>query len=197
MSDIKRRLITPIFRVSFPSIFEPSSYGDSEPKYSLSAVWTPSEFSKQDKQRWQAMTDLLNDASLSGFKKPYKSLPSNIKKGLRDGEEKSDLAGYGPGTVFATLSSKMRPGVVKADKDRSPISIDEGNTDEIYAGCYCRASVGVYSYNQKGKGIGLGLYNLMKVKDGERLDTRTDPEADFEDVDDEWLEDSYEDDTPF
>lgn len=45
----------------------------------------------------------------------------------------------------------------------------------MYGGCYCIAQVNAYAweYTEKGKvmkrGVSLGLMNLMKVRDGERL----------------------------
>lgn len=186
MAEIKK-YVTPPFRLSFPSLFEADSYDGGPPKFGCAAVWTPSEFTANDKKRWKAIKVALDAESKKTFKKAWKDLPSNVKRGLRDGAEKEDLEGYGEGTWFANITSKMRPGVV--DIDRNSISPEEGNTDEIYPGCYCRATVTVYSYDNKGKGVALGLQNVQKIKDGDRLDSRTDAAEDFEDdVDDEWLD---------
>ncbi len=83
----------------------------------------------------------------------------------------------------------MRPGVV--DRDRNVISHEEGNTELIYPGCYCRAKVNAYSYVKKGKGVALGLMSLQFVADGERLDSRSNAAEDFadDDIEDVWLED--------
>ena len=189
MAEVKR-YVSPVFRLSFPALFEAESYDGGAPKFGCSAVWTPSKFSDKDKKRWKAMLGALDAESKVRFKKAWKDLPANIKRGLRDGAEKADMEGYGDGTYFASLSTKMRPGVV--DKDRDPI--EPGNTDEIYPGCYCRATVTVYSYDNKGKGVALGLMNIQKVADGERLDSRTDAADDFEDdIDEGWLEQDEDD----
>jgi hypothetical protein len=181
-----------------PSTFEGKS--DGKPKYGFTAIWTPNKFSESDKKRWKAMRALLNEASMDKFKKAWKDLPANFKRGLRDGVEKADLEGFGPGTFFANITSQMRPGVI--DAGRSPIGPDHGNTDDLYPGCYCRATVTAYAYDNKGKGVALGLQNLQKVADGDRLDARTNAEDDFEDdIDSEWLDDddiesTGEDDDP-
>ncbi len=187
--------VTPVFRLSFPHLFEAQSFDDGPEKFGLSAVWNPSKFSDKDKKRWKAIKAALDVESKSRFKKAFKDLPSNFKKGLRDGAEKADLEGYGDGTIFANVTTKMRPGVIDASKSR--IGPEEGNTDDIYPGCYCRATVTVYSYDNKGKGLALGLMNVQKVADGDRLDSRTDAEEDFEDdIDSAWLDQGEDDDIP-
>ncbi|RUQ67371.1 DUF2815 family protein [Brucella abortus] len=201
MAEIKR-YVTPVFRLSFPSLFEASSYDGGEPKYGCSAIWTPGKFTEKDKARWKEIMGALDAEAKARFKKAWKDLPSNIKRGVRDGAEKS-LEGYGEGTRFASLTTKMRPGVVDAerrtiakdDKEREKLEADDKpvadavGSEAIYPGCYCRATVTVYSYDNKGKGVALGLMNIQKVADGERLDSRTDASEDFEDdIDEAWLD---------
>jgi hypothetical protein len=174
------KLVTPVFRASFPQLFVPKAMQEGQtPKYSVSAVFEPSKFNEADKKRWQAILDLLDQTSLEKFKKKVNDLPGNFKRAIRDGAEKADLEGYGEGKVFANLSSKLKPGVVDA----------EGNdmeADDIYPGCYLRATVSAYAYDQGGgKGIALGLQNIRFVRDGERLDARTDAGEDFKDVEDD------------
>lgn len=192
MAEVKRYM-TPVFRGSFTdTVFKAEGYDGSEPKYGLTAVWDPSKFSAKDKERWKAIRRAIDEECMARFKKKADDLPGNFKKGLRDGAEKADLEGFGEGKVFANLTTKMRPGVV--DKDRNPISHEEGNTDEVYSGAYFRATITVYSYENKSKGYALGLMNLQKVADGERIDGRTDAAEDFEDeVDGAWMEQEDDD----
>jgi hypothetical protein len=186
MAEITR-YVTPVFRLSFPHLFEADSYDGGAAKFGLSAVWNISKFTESDKKRWKAIMNALNEEAKTRFKKPLKDLPVNIKKGIRDGAEKADLEGYGAGTKFANLTTKMRPGVIDANKNK--IGPEEKNADDIYPGCYCRATVNIYSYDNKGKGVALGLMNVQKVANGERLDSRTDAEDDFDDdIDGAWLE---------
>lgn len=186
-----KKLMTPVFRVSFPAVANPESMDDGPMKYGVSAVFVLEKFTAKDKQRWKALHAALDQASKEKFKKAWKDLPANFKKGLRDGEERSHLEGFGAGTMFANLTTKSRPGVV--DKDGHPL-----DPNAIYAGCWCRATVGVYSYDNRGKGVAIGLNNLQFIADGPRLDGRTNAEDDFagEGVDDEWLEQDEGDDGP-
>lgn len=184
MAEVKR-YVTPVFRVSFPNLFEAKAMTGpdgkpGQPKFGLSAVWDPSKFTEKEKELWKILGAALNGAAQEKFKCNFKDLPANVKRGLRDGNEKADLEGYGAGTRFANITSKMRPGVVNLAKE--PIGPEHGNADEIYPGCYARATVTVYTYDKIGKGIAIGLMNVQKVKDGGRLDSRTDAAEDFEDA---------------
>jgi hypothetical protein len=178
-----KKVSTPIFRVSFPSVFEASSYEGGAPKFSVCAVFTPALFSPNDKLLWEAMKALADEVSVEKFKKKLAQLPANFKKPFRDGEEKADLEGFGAGKVFTNLSSKMRPGLI--DRDRTIIT----NPEDFYPGCYARATITSYAYDNVGKGVAFGLQNLQKIKDGDRLDSRTNAQDDFgDDIDDAWLE---------
>lgn len=174
----KKSLVSPIFRVSFPHVFEArAAMGEGEPKFGLTAVWDPSKFSAKDKERWLAMQALANEVSMAKFKKKLKDLPDNFKKPVRKGEEKEGLDGFGPGLLFANLTTKFKPGIV--DKDGKTDIIDDN--EAFYPGCYARATVTCYAYENKGKGVAFGLMNLQKIADGPRLDSRTDASDDFSD----------------
>lgn len=174
----RKKVITPVFRLSFPSIFEPAKPMEGsegkKPKYEITMVFDPSKFSPEEKARFKEMEALANEASVEKFKKPLDKLPAGHRKPFRDGAEKEHLTGFGEGTVFAKASSFMKPGIVASD-GKTPIE----DAEAIYPGCYCRASVTAYSYTNVSKGVAFGLSNIMFVKDGERLDNRTDAAEDF------------------
>jgi hypothetical protein len=182
------KLVTPVFRLSFPHLFKAHAADeDSKAKFGCSAIWAPAKFTESDKRLWKAMLTELDKEARRVFNKPWKELPDNIRRGIRDGAGKEGMEGYGEGTRFASLTSNNRPGV--CDKDKNDISPEDGNAEEIYPGCYCRATVNVYSYNNKGKGVALGLRNIQKVKDGPRLDNRASAQEDFDDeIDSDWLD---------
>lgn len=174
------KLVTPIFRVSFPNVFEASSYQGGPPKFGVTAVFEPASFSPADKKRWAAMNKLADEAAKEQFGKPLAKLPANFKRPLRDGEEKAELEGFGEGMQFASLSTKYKPEILA--EDRVSVIID---VDDFYPGCYARASINAYGYDNVGKGVAFGLMSLMKVKDGERLDNRTSAADDFADLGEE------------
>lgn len=185
------KYMTPVFRLTFwhNSMFKAGRMNEAASyKFGCTAIWTPAEFGANDKVLWTALTKALDEKAQEFFKKPWKQLPADVKRGLRNGEEK-DFDGFGKGTWFANLTTTERPGVV--DMAKKVISPEEGNADQLYPGCYCRATVTVYGYNKVGKGVAIGLSNLQKVKDGDRLDNRVAAENDFDDdVDALWLGDA-------
>jgi hypothetical protein len=194
------KILTPVFRVAFPKVFKPESFDGGDEKYSLIAIFDTKNFTKKDKKAWKALLDSMDKESKNAFKKPLKKLPSSYRKPLRDAGEKEDLDGFEEGMMFCTLSSKRRPGIINMDRDK--IRPENNNEGDFYAGCYARASVTIYTYDNKGKGMSLGLLNIQKMSDGEALSGgASDAEDDFEedDVDTEWKKRSkkYEDDCPF
>jgi hypothetical protein len=169
------KLVSPIFTGSFLWLQnpQPPKNGTGEPKFGLTAIFEPAKFSEADKKRWDAMMAMANELSIEKFKKALNKLPSNFKQPMRDGEEKEELEGFGPGKKFCSLTSRMRPGIVGLDKE--PIT----DLSEIFSGCKFRATVNCYSYDNEGKGIAFGLQNLQFIGKGKRLDSRTDAGEDF------------------
>lgn len=173
-----KKVTTPVFRVSFPNVFKPASFDGGEPKYGVSMLFDPSKFSESDKKAWAAMKALLDEVSMARFKKRAKDLPDNYKKGFRKGEEKEGMDGYGPGIIFCNATSRMKPGLI--DRDKTVITDEE----QFYPGCYARATVVAFAFDNKGKGVSFGLNNLQKVRDGDAFSARTDATEDFdEDLD--------------
>jgi len=173
------KVMTPVFRVSFPHLDEPHAMeAKNTPKFSVGAIWDPATFTEADKAKWAAMGKLIDDASLLVHKKKATDLPKNYKQAIRDGEEKGDLEGYGADKKFANLSSQMRPGVI--DRDGLPIPVADLK-ETIFPGCYARATVTSYAYNKGGGlGVALGLQNLQFVRKGARIDSRSDASEDFQ-----------------
>lgn len=174
------RLLTPPFRVSFPSVFEKASYNNGTPRFSIVGLFYPKQFTDDDKLKWGAIRKQLDVVSIEGFKKPMKDLDRGIYKiPFHKGDEK-DYQGYGdPNMVYYTMAnSKRRPQIINVNGD--PINSD--NSEEFYAGCWARASVNPYWFNNIGKGLAIGLGNLQKIKDDESFEGFTSAEDDFGDT---------------
>lgn len=178
-----RKVTTPQFRVAFASVFTPQTTEredgtESKPKYSLVMIFDEdTDVSKMEKLAKAAAKEKWGD-----------KIPRSARVSpFRDGGEKEDegIEGFEEGMQFATASTFFRPGIV--DKDLNPI-LDQ---EDFYSGCYARATIVAYAYDQKGnKGVAFGLQNIQKLKDGESLTGRTSAEDDFEEVedDDDWDE---------
>lgn len=185
MAKERIKLRTPPFRLSFPNVFSPNTHGDSGPKYSISMLFYPEKMNKKQLALFKEMEKAAEDAVRSMFNVAKgKKLPNNFKMPFRDGDEKPDLDGYGDGCTFASASSKMRPGVVDLDG----VEIDDA--EELYPGCWCRATLTVYAFDNKSKGAAFGLYNIQKLRDDDSFSSRTSAEEDF--ADDEWDDDDLD-----
>lgn len=170
----RKAIYTPPFRVSFPNVYRPSSYDGGAPKYSLVGLFYPAKFNDLHRKAWTEVGRIANEAALEKFKKPIKDFPDNFRKPFRKGEEKEHLDGYGPGCIFFSMSSKQAPGIV--DKNKGIVL----ETD-FYPGCWARASVTAFAYDNKGKGVSFGLHNIQKLGEGESFSGRIAAEEDFGD----------------
>ena len=145
------KLMTPVFRVSFPHLFRPSDNKteDGKAKYQLSMLFPPG-------------TDLalLKKAARECAEQHFNGkIPPRLKTPFLDAGT-YEYEGYEPGWTLIRVSTTTKPGVV--DQNVQPI-IDEA---EFYPGCWARATVTVYGWTFKGNnGVSFGLQNVQKIKD--------------------------------
>lgn len=168
------RFKTPIFRVSYPYLYKPSTYDKENPKYGLTMLFDTNLVDLSQ------MKKLVKSVAIEKF---GKKLPKNLKLPFRDGEEKEDVDGYGEGIIFAAAYSQDVPGVCDAEFTAC---------EDLKAGDYARATVNVFAFDNQRRGVALGLQNVQKIADGEPFGAiRPDAEDDFDDlnIDDEDLED--------
>lgn len=172
------RLLTPKFRVSFPQVFEKSSYNNGTLRYSCVGLFYPKQFTDADTAKWQAIRAKLNEVCQEFFKKPLKTMKENreFKVPFHKGDEKT-YQGYGdPDMIyFSMANSKRKPQIL--DTSGNPITSE--NAEEFYAGCWARASVNPYAFDHIGKGVAIGLGNLQKVADDDSFEGFTSAEDDF------------------
>lgn len=198
------RFTTPPFATSYPNFFKARKNKlnpNAEPRFGCTAVWTPSAFGEADKKLWSAIRTEAATQLRELFKVEGKNLAeveaNMLKKypkasfALRKGTEAAyaEKAGFGEGKVFASLNTVSPPGVI--DLSGARIHPNEGNSDEIYPGVICRATVQVQAYKHESGGVGYAIYlgNVQKIKDGPRLDNRVAAEDDFNtEVDETWLD---------
>lgn len=160
-------------RFSYLNAFKPAKNPSGDLKYSAS-ILIP-----KDSKQIPAIKEAINKAAQVGIEKNKFTAQQakNLRIPLRDGDEEAETGNRGKeykGCYFINSSSDNAPGVV--DVHLQPI-ID---SDEFYSGCYGHADVNFFPYNAAGnKGVGVGLNNLLKTKDGERLDGRQSAEDAF------------------
>lgn len=162
------KVITGKVRFSYANVFEPKSINGSEPKYSCAIL-----IDKKDKKTLAKIEAAIAAATEEGKAKFGGKVPKKLKTPLRDGDEEREDEAY-EGMMFLNANSKTRPGVV--DEDVNPI-LDQ---DEFYSGCYGRASLNFFAFNTNGNaGIAVGLNNLQKLEEGDRLSGGASAEEDF------------------
>lgn len=168
MSETK--VVTGLTRFSYLNVFEPKAVGEgTDLKYSVSLI-----IPKSDKASVKKLQAAIKAATEAGKAKFGNSIPKNLKLPLRDGDDERPEDPNYADSYFLNANAKLKPGLV--DKNLQAIL----DPDELYSGCFGRASVTFYAFNTNGnKGIACGLNHLQKIKDGEHLDGRTAAENDF------------------
>lgn len=167
------KVITGKVRFSYANVFKPHSMSGEEQdaKYSVSLI-----IPKSDKSTLKKIEDAVKSAIEEGKTKWGDKSIKNLKLPLRDGDEDKSEDEVYENSFFLTANSIRKPGVVDSNLD----PIIDG--DEFYSGCYGRASITFYPFNTNGnKGVAVGLNNLQKLEDGERLSGGSTPEEDFGD----------------
>lgn len=170
------KVITGVVRASYLHAFEPwSGAQGQEAKYGVCAL-----IPKSDKETLALIMDAVNEAIDQGKSSKWDGkIPKNLHMPLRDGDEEKDLDENPEyeGMMFLNASSKRQPGMV--DRKKQEIF----SADELKSGDYVKLSLNFFPYKAAGNsGVGVGLNNIMKWKDGEPLGGMVaKPESDFGD----------------
>jgi len=172
MSKDIDKITTPKFRVSFPAVFTPKAATEGgKERYSVVMLFDKTEDLTQVK-------NLLKRTVLAKYPDgvlPKNSDGSEFTSPLKEGNDK-DYEGYAD-TITCTASSLYPPGILDENKQMLI------NPNEFYAGCYAIATVNAYCWSYMGKhGVSVGLQNIMKINDGEKLGGGASAESDFESI---------------
>lgn len=169
------KVVTGLVRFSYVNIFRSRAFREGQDaKYSICLL-----IPKSDKVTLKKIQAAIDEATQDGVSSKWGGkMPKNLHLPLRDGdEERADEAPEYEGMYFLNANSNQKPGIV--DKDRNEIL----DPDEVYSGCWGRASINFFPYDSNGnRGVGVGLNNIQKIKDGEHLGAaRASAESDFDD----------------
>lgn len=181
------QVITGKVRFSFCHLFEPyeGKDGDSKAKYSVTLLIPKAD--KATLAKIKAATKAAADKYRD--KNGAKSFPEKYNTTIHDGDGVRESGEpYGEechGCYVITVTSNKKP--MCFDKFKNEIT----DPDEIYSGCYGRASINFSAYVHKGKkGVSGYVNSVMKLHDGEPLGGAV---ATADDYDDDY-EDDYDDD---
>lgn len=167
------KVVTGVVRLSYVSIFKAKQFGEGQDaKYSLCLL-----IPKKDKKTIREIEEAIEAAKELGKDSKWGGkIPKNLKTPLRDPDEEDERDGAEyENMLFMNASSKRRPGIV--DENCEEIL----DADEVYSGCYGRVSLNFYAFNSNGnKGVAVGLNNVQKLQDGDKLGGDTEAaEAEF------------------
>ena len=164
-------------RFSYVNVFSPRRNDDGTPgKYSCCIIFPKSdkEAYKLFEQAYQAAVQLGKSSKWNG------RIPAKVHLLLHDGDdERPDDAAFKDCWYF-NCSSNNKPGIRVRDAGMIVEALDE---DDFYSGCYGAVTVNLFPYSTSGNvGVGVGLNNVIKTEDGERLSGGRSADADFGDM---------------
>lgn len=179
MSENSTKVVTGKVRFSFVNVFEARAFGENQaPKYSVMLL-----IPKSDVSTVARIKKAIDAAAQNGLATKFGGkMPAIVKTTFKDADVDTDQDGnlfatkwpYAANHYVINVSTKNQPQVV--DAELNPII----NPTEFYSGCYGRASINFFAYNNNGnKGISAGLNNLQKLEEGESLGSVSSPEEDF------------------
>lgn len=177
-NNIPTKVLTGEVRLSYVNLVTPranNSNPNAEPKYSVTLLIPKSDIAV--KQNIDASIEAAaSDAQgkiWSGVRPPVIPIPIHDGDGVQQngtpyGEECK-------GHWVITASSKQKPQVVHQSDINTELL-----PQDIYSGMYARVTINFFGYYNAGKkGIGCGLGNVMKTRDGEPLAGGATAAADF------------------
>ena len=177
------KVLTAEFRVSFPSVFtaKPPQNGQGKAKFEVTMLFPKTT---TDMAQLQAIVMAAITEKWAGTPPP--NLVNPIKDGdtnrMNDGTLRCEKYPEFAGNWYIVGKSVQKVGLVDNMKN---VIIDE---NEFYAGCYARATVHAFAYGPTKAnatilpGVGFGLNNVQKLRDGDSFSGRSRAEDDFDAV---------------
>lgn len=151
-------------RLSFPSLFEKTSFEGSEPKYSTVLLFPKG-------------ADLSILKTEAGTLVKANSKGGAVHNPFRNQGEKQ-LAGYEDGAIFMTVSTTQRPGVLGIDG--KPV-LDQ---EDVYPGVWALVTIRPFWFDAKvKKGVSFGLQNVRLIANDEPFSGGAPADEEFADID--------------
>lgn len=164
-------------RFSYTAVFQPKKNDDGTPsKYGVCII-----IPKEDTETVNLVREAIDAAKQRGkLEKWGGKIPANVKSCLRDGDiDREDDEAFA-GCYFLNASSRNKPGVKVLEDGVVSDALDE---EDFYSGCYGAVTLDFFPYESSGnKGVGAGLNNVIKTRDGDRLSGGRSADEDFADL---------------
>lgn len=174
------KVVTGHTRFSYLNVFKPRSFAEGSPEQYSVTLLIPKDDKKTVRKIKEAIATEMDEGAQTFWKGKK---PANLWNPLRDGdEEKADEHPEYRGMYFLNAKSTTKP--ILLDRDGEELF----DQSEMYSGCWGRANITFYAFDNKSKGIGVGLNALKKTKDDDPFGNVMTAEAakdSFEDDEDE------------
>lgn len=174
--NIATKVLTGEVRLSYANLTAPRApQQGSEAKYSVTLL-----IPKTDTATIANINESIKAAYNDGVSKKWGGAHPTPRQILHDGDglRQSGLP-FGDeckGHWVLTASSKNKPQVVGIDNINCELA-----PSDIYSGMYARVTINFYAYDRAGsKGVGCGLSNVLKIRDGEPLAGGASAASDFD-----------------
>ena len=172
------RVLTGEVRLSYANLVEPKpnkNDPNGTPKYSVTLLIPKDDVAVKQNidSSIEAVASEAVSKSWGGVRPPVMPISIHDGDGVRDngtpyGEECK-------GCWVVTASSKQKPQVVHQSDINTELL-----PQDIYSGMYARVTINFFAYNRAGKrGIGCGLGNVMKTREGDPLSGSVSAASDF------------------
>lgn len=159
----------PLFRVSYPAVFEARGFNEGEPKFAITMLFEKSAALKAS-PLWKAAITAGTEKFGEKFKVVNNTWPKGFRSPFRDGDEDKPDAPEYEGKIFVRASSRADKPPLVVDQNLQVLTKENGGEEAFYSGCYAKAMVTAFAYDVNGnKGVSFALIGVQKVKDGERL----------------------------
>lgn len=177
--NIATKVLTGEVRLSYTNLTAPrAAQQGGEAKYSVTLLIPKTDTATKaniDSSAEAAAQDAQGKL-WNGVRPPLLPQPLHDGDGVRE-----NGTPYGPecrGHWVITASTKNKPQVVHQSNVAAELA-----PQDIYSGMYARVTINFYGYFNSGKkGVGCGLGNVMKTRDGEPLAGGASASSDFADV---------------
>ncbi len=177
--NIATKVLTGEVRLSYEHLTRPYANANNpgqEPRYSVTIL-----IPKQDAATKADIDKSMMAAYEKGVAENWKGARPQLRNALiYDGDGyRNDGSKFGPecaGHWVITAASKRKPQVVHISNVRAELA-----PEDIYSGMYARVTINFYPFDVSGnRGVGCGLGNVMKTRDGEPLSGGASAASDFE-----------------
>ncbi len=178
------RITTPEFRLAFPAVHEASQVqGKGAFKFRITMLFQDALWNSELVPLRDLVKDLITKKfgagvqPPKGFYIPFKD--GNLSISKKTGDPYDGFAN----TKVVNAASDYKRNVVDGGNAAKGIKPQEIiDPSEIYAGCYCRASVNAYLWDSYEGGVSIGYLALQKTRDGKPFSAFADASEDFEPI---------------